>query len=168
MSQQAGIKQKIDLSAKLIVAGWPSVGYDGEDDKVRNFYAKVSGTVKSRTSMFAQKKLADIFIFAMTLGKNAGLTNPYKKKSDRRDTINIEYIASQPEYLWMMIAIALQETKGDLTIFQEPRRIIDICEKYANYGISLLMEMNDRATTSDPYIGYEEKFEEILNSLKEQ
>ena len=65
-----------------------------------------------------------------------------------------------------MIAIAIEEYDGNLEIFQEPRKIIDICEQYANYGIELLMEMEGRASTSDPYIGYEEKFDELLENLK--
>ena len=168
MSEEIISKKKIALSAKKIVAGWPSVGYDGENERVREFYAKASGTVKSRTSMFAQKKLADIFIFAIALGKNAGIKKDYAKKTDRKDTINIEYIASQPEHLWMMISIAIEESNGDLEIFREPRaKIIDVCEQYANYGIELLMNMEGRASTSDPYIGYEEKFDELLNNLKD-
>ncbi len=167
MSEEVTSKKKIDLSAKRIVAGWPSVGYDGENERVREFYAKASGTVKSRTSMFAQKKLADIFIFAMALGKNAGITKDYDKKSDRKDTINMDYIANQPEYLWMMIAIAIEESDGNLEIFQDSRKIIDICERYANYGIELLMEMEGRASTSDPYVGYEEKFDDLLQNLKD-
>jgi hypothetical protein len=167
MTDELASKKKIDLSAKKIVAGWPSVGYDGENEPVREFYAKASGTVKSRNSMFAQKKLADIFIFAMALGKNAGIKKDYNKKSDRKDTINMDYIATQPEYLWMMISIAIEEYDGNLEIFQEPRKIIDICEQYANYGIELLMEMEGRASTSDPYIGYEEKFDELLENLKD-
>ena len=167
MSEEIISKKKIDLSAKKIVAGWPNVGYDGENDDVRGFYARASGTTKNRTSMFAQKKLADIFIFAMTLGKNAGATQDYEKKSDRKDSINMEYIANQPEYLWMMIAIAIEESDGNLEIFQEPREIIDICERYANYGIKLLMDMENQASVSDPYIGYEEKFGDLLQNLRD-
>jgi|APSaa5957512535_1039671.scaffolds.fasta_scaffold03848_5 hypothetical protein len=162
MSENPSSRNKVDLSAKKIVAGWPNVGYDAENDAIREFYAKSSGTVKSRTSMFAGKKLADIFIFAMTLGKNAGIKKEYDKKSDRKDSINMEYIANQPEYLWMMIAIAMEESQGDLKLFQEPRKIINICEQYANYGIELLMEMEGQASTSDPFSGYEEKFTELL------
>ena len=152
-------RSKIDLSAKKIAAGWPKVGYNGEDEQILGFYAKASGTVKSRTSMFAGKKLADIFIFAMALGKNAGIGQDYEKKSDRRDNIDMEYIANQPEYLWMMIAVALEEAEKNkekeiLKIFDNPKeKIIDVCERYANYGIRLLMNMEKRASSSDLYIG---------------
>lgn len=168
MSEISEFNHNFDLRTKQIVTGWGWVGYDGEDPKISKFYNKFSGSTKGIKSMFEGKKLADIFIFSMILGKKAGITKDYKKKADRKATINIEYIASNPEYIWMMIAIALEETKGDITIFQEPKRIIDICEKYANYGITLLIDMEEeRGTTTDPHLGYEEKFQELLNELKD-
>jgi len=159
-------KIKIDISAKKIVAGWPKVGYDGSNSKVLSFYTKTSRKIKTRTSMFEHKRLVDIFIFAMTLGKNAGIKKPYAKKSARRETLDMEYFATQPEHLWMMIAIAIEESNGDLTIFQYPKeKIIDVCEQYANYGIDLLMDMEEDASTSEPFLGYERKFEELLGEF---
>ena len=166
MSTEAESKKKIDISAKKLTAGWPKVGYNGEDEDVRNFYARISGTIKDRKSFFVHKKLADVFIFALALGKHAGIKKPYEKKGDRRDTIDMEYFASRPEYVWMMIATAIDESNGDLGIFEDPKsRIIDVCEQYANYGIQLLMDMEGRASASDPYIGYEEKFNDLLKQL---
>ena len=161
-------KTKIDISAKKIVAGWPKVGYNGANLEILNFYSREIGKTKDRHSLFAHKKLADIFIFSMTLGKKAGIKTPYEKKTDRKDSIDIEYIANQPEYLWMMIAVAIEESKGDLEIFQDPKtKIIDVCEEYANYGIGLLIDMDRRASASDPYLGYEEKFAELLKKLND-
>lgn len=166
MSSEIESKKKIDISAKKLTAGWPKVGYDKEDERVLNFYAKMSGTITDRKSFFTRKKLADVFIFAMALGKNAGIKKPYNNKGDRRDTIDMEYIAATPEYVWMMIAIAIEESGGDLTIFENPKtKIIDVCEQYANYGIQLLMDMEERASASDPYIGYEEKFVDLLEQF---
>ncbi len=160
----AEFRTKVDISARKLTAGWPKVGYDGENDSVREFYSKFSGKTKDRTSFFASKRLADIFIFAMALGKKEGIRKPYEKKSYRRETIDFEYIAHQPEYLWMMIAIAIEESDGDLAIFQNPQtQIIDICEEYANYGIELLIELESKSSASDPYVGYEEKFEKLLD-----
>ena len=166
MSSGIESKTKVDISAKKLTAGWPKVGYDKEDSKVLSFYAKMSGTITDRKSFFARKKLADVFIFAMALGKNAEIKKPYEKKGDRRDTIDMEYIAITPEYVWMMIAIAIEESKGDLTIFEDPKtKIIDVCEQYANYGIQQLMDMEEQASASDPYIGYENKFVELLDQF---
>lgn len=163
-------QKKYDLrDTKRILVGWPGkIGYDDSDEKVAAFYAKLSGTTTSKTSMFAKKKLVDIFIYAMALGKHAGIKQDYKKRSDRKDSIDVEYFASQPEYVWMMISTALEETDGDITIFEKPEKIVEICEQYANYGIKLLIEMENKITTRDPYIGYEEKFEELLKNLKDK
>ena len=161
-------RKRIDVSARQISATWPKVGYDSDyKKKIVEFYAKHTGKTKDRKSMFRGKKLADIFIYAMTLGKNAGLKRDYDKKADRRDSIDMEYIAIHPDYLWMMIAIALEEAEENgedpLKIFENPReKIIGVCEQYANYGIDLLIKMDEGATVSDPYAAYEEKFSSLL------
>ncbi len=161
-------KTKIDISAKKLTAGWPKVGYDGENDKIRDFYSRASGKTKNRTSFFASKKLADIFIFSMALGKKENIKKPYDKKSDRKDSIDFEYIAQNPDYLWMMIAIAIEESGGDLEIFRDPQtRIINVCEEYANHGIELLMDIESRNSASDRYAGYEERFKDLLEELND-
>ena len=117
--------------------------------------------------MFAGRKLADIFIYSMALGKHADLTEDYAKKSDRKESIDIEYIAQRPEYLWMMIAVAVEEAKekkiDPLGIFENPRKhIYDVCERYANYGVKLLMRIENVTTVKDPLAGFEIKFNEVL------
>lgn len=166
MTPEIKSKKRIYISVKKLTATWPKVGYDGKDEGVLNFYRKVSGTTTDRKSLFAHKRLADVFIFAMALGKNEGLKKPYEHTGDRKATIDMEYFATTPDYVWMMIAIAIVESNGDLSIFENPEtKIIDVCEQYANYGIRLLMDMEERATVSDPHKGYEEKFEELLDQL---
>ena len=169
MSESTQSKERVDITAKKIVAGWPKVGYDMENDAVRNFYSKYDGETKKRKSFFASKRLVDIFIFAMTLGKNAGIRKPYANKKDRRGgSIDIEYIATNPEYLWMMFAIAIEESNGALEIFHDPQtRIIDICEEYANYGINLLITMENDGTANDPDLGYENKINSLLKNLND-
>lgn len=164
-------KKKIDISARRISAGWPKVGYDGDEKKdIAGFYARNKGATKSRTSLFAKKKLADIFIHAMALGRYKEIPQEYDKASDRKDSIDMEYIANTPEYMWMMISIALVEAEKNgedpLAIFDEPRtKILDVCERYANYGVKLLMDIDAEASISDPFSGYEKKFEKILEDM---
>lgn len=162
MSQQE--RSKIDLSVGKMSANWPKVGYP---ESAKSFYNKQEGQVKDKDSMFSGKKLADIFIFSMVLGKNAGLMKEYEKKADRNDNIDFEYIARNPDYVWLMISIAIEEAikKGEdaLEIFAQPKeKIIDVCEKYANFGIKLLIDLDNKASAADPLIGYEELMEELL------
>jgi hypothetical protein len=168
--------KKFDIKdTKRILLGWPpKIAYDGNVDEVVAFYSKASGQTQDRTSLFKGKKLTSIFIYAMCLGKNAGLFSDYEKKDgklDRRATIDVEYFASQPEYVWMMIATAfdhaknVDDMKSDelLELFDNPAKIVEICEKYANYGIHQLMKMNDQASVGDPYRGYDEKLSDLLD-----
>ena len=167
MSENTKSKSTV-IPVKQLVAGWPKVGYSNKDDP-SNFYSKTKGARTKRTSMFYKKKLADIFIFAMALGVNERLKKDYNR-GERKDTIDAEYIAQTSEYIWMMIAVAIQEDNSKLlknphNLFDEPRKIIDICEKYANYGIDLLIDI-DEEPAPDPYAGYEKKFKEVLDRLR--
>lgn len=159
-------RSKIDISARRISADWPKVGYD---KRHTDFYNKDYGTTKTADSMFFGKKLADIFIYAMALGKKSGLPGlDYESKSDRKESIDYEYIAINPSYMWMMITIAIEEAEknGDevLKIFENPKeRIIDVCERYANRGIKELIDIDSEARSEDPLIGYERKFRELIN-----
>ena len=78
--------KKIDLDVKALLAHWPAIGYDSADDEVADFYSKMEGAVSSgsgtgagRFSFFAKKKLTDVFIFAMLLGRKDG---PKEGKED--------------------------------------------------------------------------------------
>ena len=168
--------KKFDIKdTKRILLGWPpKIAYDGNNDTVVSFYSKASGQTQERTSFFKGKKLTSIFIYAMCLGKRKGLYSEYEKKDgkiDRRATIDVEYFASQPEYVWMMIATAFDHAKNVegmdsnqlLELFDNPTKIVQICEKYANYGIHELMNMNDKASVGDPYRGYDDKLNELLD-----
>ena len=83
----------------------------------------------------------------------------------------MEYFASQPEDVWMMIATAFDHAKNVedmnndelLKLFDNPSKIVEICEKYANFGIHQLIKMNDDASIGDPYKGYDEKISDLLD-----
>ena len=156
--------------SKRWLLGWPSaVSYDKSDFDVAKFYSQAGGvTQPSSQSLFSKKKLTDIFMFSMALGKASKLSQDFKSSQDKSMTIDIEFFASQPHYIWMMIATALEETDGDMEIFEHPEKIVNICEKYANYGIKLLMDLDGDADGSRPYKGFEDKFEDLLEQLDEQ
>ena len=147
------------------------VAYDGAREDVAEFYNKVSGQKGKRGSFFEGKKLTDIFIYSMCLGKfEFGQLEFQKNKAgklDIRKNIDLEYFNNQPEYVWMMVAIALDETrdkngKPTMDIFKEPKKIIDICEKYANGGIGELIRIAEDFGSDDMFRGYAKKLRELI------
>ncbi len=167
-----------DMRRFLATFGEIKVAYDGARPDVRAFYDKVEGQKSTRGGFFEGKKLTDIFIYAMCLGKSENESRNFEidgvtGKTDRRATIDLEYFANQPEYVWMMVSVALNETKDlngnpTMEIFKEPKKIIEICEKYANGGISDLISMADNFSTDDKYRGYAKKLRELLGSKKNE
>lgn len=102
----------------LLSFGTSKVAYDGNIPAVEEFYSRYKGKTRERTSFFSGATDKDIFIYAMCLGKKAGLTNDFVKKDgkvDIRDNIDVEYFARDPEYFWMMLATALTETRDPET-----------------------------------------------------
>ena len=167
MSKQG---KKINLDVKEMLVHWPAVGYDAHENnsEVRDFYAKMEGVVSDKFGFFAKKKLTDIFIFAMLLGKHEGLTEDYiENKKGRKSSINAIYFADNPNYVWMMIAVALDhvsknDPKRDVTELVLPensKEIVEICEKYANHGIHELIRMHKE----EGVLGYENKLRELVD-----
>ena len=168
MSQQ----RKIDLDTKKILVTWPAIGYDSDSKEVREFYSKAEGKVTDRNSIFYKKKLTDIFALSLLLGKHIGLTEDYLKNGEgdgRKASINSEYFADEQKYVWLMIVIALEETNYDLTILDQTpesgRRIVSICEKYANHGIHKLIQIENESAAAGSFLGYEKILRDLLNDL---
>ncbi|ARS64872.1 hypothetical protein NMSP_1257 [Candidatus Nitrosomarinus catalina] len=170
-------KSKFDFNTRdvgriLLSFGTLKVGFDGNVPGVSDFYSKFKGSTRDRTSFFSGCTDKDIFIYAMCIGKQKGLKNEYLKgengKIDRKDHIDMEYFKRDPEYLWMMLATALTESRdlesGEPTLDSfEPKNVLKICEEYANAGITFLMKMNNECRPTDPYSAYEEKLKELLD-----
>ena len=161
-----------DVGRILLSFGTLKVAYDGNIPGCSDFYSKFKGQTKERTSFFAGATDKDIFIYAMCIGKNKGLKDDFVKgengKIDRKDNIDMEYFKRDPEYLWMMLATALTETKdpesGEPTLDAfEPKNVLEICEKYANAGIHFLMKMDKECGVRDPFKAYDEKLVELLD-----
>ena len=163
-----------DVRRFLLGFGEVKVAYDGVRQNVRNFYDNVVGATGTRGGFFEGMKATDIFIYAMCLGKLQGESLPFEKdtvtkKTDERRTIDLKHFANQPEYVWMMVAVALEETKDSngnptMEIFKEPKKIIGICEGYANAGIGDLIKMAESGGTDDQFRGYLLKLRELIDA----
>ena len=159
-----------DVKRILLSFGTLKVAYDGNVPGVSDFYSKFKGQTRERTSFFSGATDKDIFILAMCLGKKNGIRNEFVKedgKTDIKDHIDVEYFARDPEYLWMMLATALTESKdenGEPTLDAfEPKNVLKICQEYANAGIHELMKMEATTGRQDPFKAYDEKLVEILD-----
>lgn len=148
---------------KQITADWPgNLSYDKSDDKIKAFYSESEGATTKRGSIFFGKRLLDIFIFAMALGKQSGVRTPLKSKSQTMPVTSL-----RQDEVWLMTCVALVEPKSDLDIFAKPKDIVTICEEYANTGIKRLIAIDARASPSDPLGPYEELLEKHLQKLKQ-
>ena len=159
-----------DVKRILLSFGTLKVAYDGNVPGVSDFYSKFKGQTRERTSFFSGATDKDIFILAMCLGKKKGIKNEFVKengKTDIKDHIDVEYFARDPEYLWMMLATALTESKdenGEPTLDAfEPKNVLKICQEYANAGIHELMKMDATTGRQDPFKAYDEKLVELLD-----
>ena len=165
-----------DTKRILLGLAGVKVAYDGTNTHVREIYDHVNGETRKHGGFFEGKKDTDIFIYAMCMGKKLGDPLDFQKddvtkKIDKRANIDIEYFANQPEYVWMMIATALEDTKDPQTgeptmdVFKNPKIIVEICEKYANAGIHELIKILDKRSGEDPFRGFDLKMRELLNDV---
>ena len=79
----------------------------------------------------------------------------------------MEYFNRDPEYLWMMLATALVDTKdpetGEPTLDAlEPNNVLDICQSYANAGIHDLIKMEKDVGKDDPFRSFDKKLSELV------
>ena len=97
---------------QTIVLDWPDIGYDEKDDRIKKFYSQQIGATTDKNSIFYKKYATDVFIAAMALGKKAGHKKDF---SDGKKASNIpkSVMGRNSTYVWMMIAVALEETDGD-------------------------------------------------------
>ena len=159
-----------DVSRLLLAFGTKKVAYDGNIPEVVEMYAKYSGKTKERTSLFSGKTDKDIFIYAMCLGKKSNKKLPFEEKNGKtnlQDNIDMEYFNRDPEYLWMMLATALVDTKdpetGEPTLNSlDPDNVLDICQSYANAGIHDLIKMEKDVGKDDPFRSFDKKLSELV------
>lgn len=149
-----------EISKKLTLDWPPHISYDSSDERISENFSERTGFVAKRTSIFYKKRLLDIFLFALALGKRKGIRTPLKKKSQSMPTD-----ALTEEEIWLMTSVALSEPKSDLDILTKPAEIVKICEEYANTGINDLITRDYNSSLSDPLGPYEKLLEE---GLKEQ
>lgn len=141
---------------KRMTAYWPRhISYDKADEDIKAYYSEDAGAVTRPRSMFYDKRLIDIFLCAMSVGRKLDRQVPLKKPSN-----SIPKDSFQEDEIWMMVAAAMS-AKTDLNNLGDPRAVTSICEKYANGGIKHLMRIDGRY--EDGQLGFAEEIEKMID-----
>jgi hypothetical protein len=147
---------------KKIVADWPEfLSYDNSDEKIKSFYSEHAGEKTKKSSIFYEKRLLDIFLLAMAIGKQSGggrLKLASKSRTMPRNALTEEEI-------WIMTCVAFEEKEGDLNVLSDPKELVNICEEYANAGIRKLMALDYGSSITDPLEQYENLLTKNLDKL---
>jgi hypothetical protein len=145
------------IAKKKLIVDWPDyISYDNSNEKVSDFYDDRKGATQNPNSIFHGKRLLDIFLFAMAIGRYYDLREPLKKKSR-----TMPKDALKDNEVWMMTAVALA-TSTTLAILTQPREIVEICEEYANGGIRTVIAMDNGGTPENWLQSYEDRLKSLL------
>jgi len=145
--------------SKRLITYWPEhLSYDTSDKQIDDYYSNELGAVTRKVSFFYKKKLSDIFLYAMSIGKELEERTPLKQKSN-----SIPKTAFHEVEVWLMIATAMSAQPADPHMLdnENARKIAKTCEEYANAGIHKLMTL-DMHTTGDKLRPFEQDFKKLL------
>jgi len=143
---------------RRMTAEWPKhISYDIICEDVRAYYSVDGGAVTQRRSMFYQKRLIDIFLCAMSIGRKLKRRKPIEKRN-----ATIPKDSFQENEVWVMVATALSE-EIDLDKLEDSRIVVDICEEYANGGIKHLMRIDNRYA-EEGHLGFEEEVKKMIGA----
>jgi hypothetical protein len=101
-------------------------------------------TKDDATTLFSGKKQADLFVFAMALGK---LRQQKSETSSKLD--NIPVSALKERQRWAVLPIAISE-ESDLLSLKDEAPIYRLAEAYANEGIKILTSHMEKYGLSYP------------------
>ena len=132
---------------RRLVSDWPEhISYDKNNSDVSSYYDKYKGYPTNPESFFYNKRHLDIFIYAMSIGKHYGKKSKLK---DRSNSLPVD--ALKEDEIWLMIATALSESDTNLEILKDGKKIVQICEEYANAGITYLIDTDKQDGFMDTF-----------------
>lgn len=154
------MSDKFDRGA--ITGNWPkNLSYEGEDtasgNRIKNYFSSGNGAHKKKESFFYDKTALDIFLMAMSVGKDLGVRTKLKKKQANLPTKTLS-----ENQIWAMISVVLSEENSNLETLEDGNAIFTICEEYANGGIETVMDWDESGETGNKFKKFIEKFEEKL------
>lgn len=160
----------LSKKATELISNWPEwISYPSAPEKndwhkVGTYYSNSDGAITDPDSLFFSKEHRmrglDIFIFAMALGKNRNNFLPWDSLKGVKPQPNMPKSALREYEIWLMASVAISH-ENSTAILNDPRKIISICEGYANGGIALLMTWDSNGLSS-----FEEQLTELYQKLK--
>lgn len=143
-----------------LLKNWPeNISYHKSTD-IENYFSKEHGAVTDSASLFHEKKrILEIFIFAMALGKNRNSYLPWSDIPKSKKSLSMPTDALTEEEIWLMTCVAISHENKGVEVIKNPKKIVEICEGYANGGIALLLSYDK---SPNPLEKFEEEFESLL------
>lgn len=143
-----------------LLKNWPeNISYHKSTD-IENYFSKEHGAITNSSSLFHEKKrILEIFIFAMAFGKNRKSYLPWSDIKNSKKSLTMPTDALTEEEIWLMTCVAISHENNGVEVIKEPKKIVEICEGYANGGIALLLSYDKSSNSLDKF---EEEFESLL------
>jgi len=149
-------EQKLSKKASELISNWPDqIAYpSNKSDKdeswkqVEEFYKNASK--KDEGNLFYNHtEYMRVFIMAMAIGRNRKDCRLWNELEGAKKVKTMPKSALHEEEIWLMTSIAIAH-ENSTNVINDPKRIVEICEGYANGGIGVLMSW-DGAGTLDRY-----------------
>lgn len=116
---------------------FPDVGFRNRDQEFYQYMTK-----KESNTPFSGLTMADVFIYAMSLGFKTGKPSPYQ---DKERVPNMPPTAFNSEMRWLMRAVSITVNE-ELESIMDHRKVVDIAEGFANKGIEMMKQFMDKQT----------------------
>lgn len=117
---------------------FPDVGFRKIDQEFYQYLIK-----KESGTPFSGLDMADVFIYAMSLGFDKERSTPYGDKSERVPNMPARAFDSEMRWLMRSLAITVNEESESIV---DHRKVVDIAEEYANTGIDMMKGFIDKQT----------------------
>ena len=149
-------EQKLSKKASELISNWPDqIAYpsnksdrDESWKQVEEFYKNASK--KDEGNLFYNHtEYMRVFIMAMAIGRNRKDCRLWNELEGAKKVKTMPKSALHEEEIWLMTSIAIAH-ENSTNVINDPKRIVEICEGYANGGIGVLMSW-DGAGTLDRY-----------------
>lgn len=107
---------------------------------------------KNSDTPFSSMTMADVFIYAMSLGFNSKRKIPIH---NNEKSLTLPASAFDSQKRWLMRTIAVLDS-NELEIILDNSKVVQIAESYANTGIDMLKDLDNESIRAEDIWIYEE------------